>query len=211
MSNTAEFVSLILVTTEFLFPTIVLQLSLMKATTFFQGIPFASNVASSWSNIDYAVPILQIGMYRNPVTALSVTSSKYLTTIAKVFCWLVLLDSSHPNEKGPVLHCFTSSSKAGAMAFLTIIVVLVQPQENFLAIFECGNICLQSRVKWSATANGKLFSAMTFVNRVSFRITSSVSAFTVKKFVTGAVVFCDFCSRVCFSVIECFFRSFLPP
>ena len=29
------------------------------------------------------------------------------------------------------------------------------------------------------------------------------SAFTVtKKFITGAVVFCDFCSRVCFSVTE---------
>ena len=94
------------------------------------------------------MPILQIGMSRNPVTALSLTSSKYLTTIAtRVFCWLVSLDSSHPNEKGPVLHCFTtSSSKAGAVAFLTIIVVLdsdlVQPQENYLAIFESGNICL---------------------------------------------------------------------
>ena len=88
-----------LVTIEFLFPTIVLQLSLMKATTFFQGIPFASNVASSWSNMDCAVPILQIGMSRNPMTALSLTSSKYLTTLARVFCWLVSLDSSHPNEK----------------------------------------------------------------------------------------------------------------
>ena len=192
MSNTAEF----------FFPTIVLQLSLMKATTFFQGIPFASNVASSWSNMVCAVPILQISMSRNPVTALSLTSSKYSTTIARVFCWLVSLDLSHKNEKGPVLRCFTSSSsKAGAMAFLTIIVVLVRPQENFLAIFESGNICLHRRVKWSATANGKLSSATKFVNIVSLRITSSVSAFTVKKIVTGAVVFCDFCSRVCFSVI----------
>ena len=182
MSNTADLFSLILVTTEFLFPTIVLQLSLMKATTFFQGIPFASNVAFNWSNMDCAVPILQIGMSRNPVTALSLISSKYLTTIATVFCWLVSLHSSHRNEKGPVLHCFTSSSsKAGAMAFLTIIVVLVRPQVNFLAIFESGNICLHRRVKWSATAIGKLCSTTQFVNRVSLRITSSVSAFIVKK------------------------------
>ena len=84
MSNTAEFFSLLLVTTEFLFPTTVLQLLLMKATTFIQGIPFASDVASRWSNMDCAVPLLQIGMSGNPVTALSLTSSKYLTTIASV-------------------------------------------------------------------------------------------------------------------------------
>ena len=67
------------------------------------------------------------------------------------------------------------------MAFLTIIVLLVRPQENFLVIFESGNICLHRRVKWSATANGKLCSATKFVNRVSLRITSFVSAFTVKQ------------------------------
>ena len=131
----------------------------MKATTFFQGNLFASNVASSWSNMDCAVPILQIGMSRNPVTGLSLTSSMYLITIARVFCWLVSLDSSHPNEKGPVLYCFTSaSSKAGEMAFLTIIVILVRPQENILAIFESGNICLHRRVKCSATGNASLMS-----------------------------------------------------
>ena len=72
------------------------------------------------------------------------------------------------------------------MAFLTIIIVLdsdlVRPlQENFLDIFESGNICLHRRVKWSAIANGKLCSSTKFVNRVSLQITSSVSAFTVKK------------------------------
>ena len=69
------------------------------------------------------------------------------------------------------------------MACLTIIVVLDRPQENFLAIFVSGNICLHRRVKWSATANGKLCSATKskFVNSVSLRITSSISALTVKK------------------------------
>ena len=103
------------------------------------------------------MPILQIGMCRNLVTALSLTSSTYLTTVARGFCWLVSLDSSLRIEKGPVLHCFTSySTTAGTMAFLTIIVVLVWPQDNFLAIFESGN--------------GKLCSATKFVNRVSLRI-----------------------------------------
>ena len=42
-------------------------------------LPFASNVASSWSNMDCAGPILQIGMSRNPsdqVTALSLNPVK---------------------------------------------------------------------------------------------------------------------------------------
>ena len=78
----------------------------MKATTFFHGIRIASNVTSSWSNMDYTMPILQIGMSKNPVTALSITSLKYLTTIARVLCWLVSLDSSHPNEKRPSFALF---------------------------------------------------------------------------------------------------------
>ena len=143
----------------------------MKATTFFLGIPFTSYVASSWSNMDYAVPILQIGMSRNPVTALPLTSSKYLTTIATAFCRLVSLHSSQPNEKSKILHCFTScSSKVGAMACLTIIVVLVRPQENVLVIFESGNVCLHRRVKWSATTNGKLCSQRNLLTEFRFEL-----------------------------------------
>jgi len=130
MSNIAEYFSLILVKTEFIFPTILLQLSLMKATIFFPLLRMWHLVGQ----IDkYELCCADIVNWhtQEPLIALSLTSSKYLTTIARVFRWLVSIESSHSNEKGPVLHCFTSSSfKAGAMAFLTIIVVLVRPQEN---------------------------------------------------------------------------------
>ena len=110
------------------------------------------------------------------------------------------LDSSHPNEKGPVLHYFTSySSKVGTMTFVTIIVVLVRSRENFLAIFESVNICLHRRVKWSVTPNGKLCSTTKFVNRVSLRITSSVSTFTVKS--SSQELWCSAISAAgCFSL-----------
>lgn len=120
---------------------------------------------SRWSNIFWEVPTLQIGMSKNRVTA---WLSKYRTSIARVFSEFLSLLSSQAKENGFVLQFWTTSLWSwGARAFLTIMVVFVRPQANFLAIWLSENMDLQSLVKWSATANGMLCSAIKFENKNS--------------------------------------------
>ena len=85
-------------TTPFLWPFIVLQVSLLKASMFAYYIPLASRHSSTLSKMALAVPLLAVGSSINLVTAFMALGSKNLTsTTRSLASTLRSLDSSMSN------------------------------------------------------------------------------------------------------------------
>lgn len=115
--------------------------------------------------------MLQIA--RNLVATFRTLQSRTLVRMATHFLSLLSLDSSMLARQSSV----TLSSCKGAIASVTMWVVLVLIQLNFWATSESGNIFLQSDVKWSATVKARLCSAMNLVNNTSALVTLSCGVF----------------------------------
>jgi hypothetical protein len=82
------------------------------------------------------------------------------------------------NENGVDMLSMILFVKCGDRPTLTMPVVLVRPQENFLAISKSGNITLKSLVAWSLERKSRLCVATNVAHLVSGSITFSLVAYS---------------------------------
>ena len=208
MSRTCGCAIWTLESTEFLRPFIALQLSLQKLTTFDHGICLELKHSSSALYKFSPEPMLTIGMSKKKVFTSFMSLWYVLTSITKHLSDPLSLLSSHIMEKCCDLHISTTIfSRLGAMDCFKIWVHFVRPHANLLAISLSGNIFGASLLKWSATRNGILCSAIKLLNRVSATVTRFDVLFVVTKLEILLVRLVDSVAFVCCKDVLCRFTS----